>query len=421
MPVHPPLHFLVTPVGSSGDVHPFVGLGRALRARGHTVTILTPEPHRAVVEQSGLDFVPTHSADQYHTATMDPDLWHPRRGFGAVLRMVIPGLETTWRELEARYQPGRTMIVGHPLGFAARAFEEKSGAPGATIHLAPSSLRSACRVPALPPGVDISRLPLWAKRAFWTLVDRASIDPLIAPALNRWRAGHGLPPVRRVFQGWLNSPRLVIGFFPEWFGARQPDWPEQFQHASFPLWDDPGAASADAELEAFLAAGSPPIVVSPGSANRQASAFFRAATEALGRLDRRGLFLTGYPEQLPPDLPATILARRYAPFSAVLPRSAALIHHGGIGTAAQAFAAGVPQLVMPMAFDQPDNAILATRLGVARWLPPARFTAGRVADALSQLLGEPEVARASAEYRHRLAGVSGIAMACDLLEQAALG
>jgi rhamnosyltransferase subunit B len=413
------MRFLLTPVGSSGDVHPFVGIGRVLSARGHEVTILTAEPHRNVVEQSGLEFAPIFSAEEYHAATLNPDLWHPRRGFETVLKMTMPGLEPTWRELEARYQPGRTIVVGHPLGFAARAFEEKTGVPSATIHLAPSSLRSAHQVPALPPGIDISGLPLWLKRIFWLLIDGAAIDPLVAPALNRWRATHGLPPVRRVFHEWLNSPRLVIGLFPEWFGARQPDWPEPFRYASFPLWDDPGGAPVDAELEAFLEAGTPPVVVSPGSANRHATPFFTAAAEALARLGRRGLFLTGYPEQLPPGLPATIHCRRYAPFSAVLPRSAALVHHGGIGTAAQGFAAGVPQLVMPMAFDQPDNAFRATRLGVARWLSPAHFTTERVTAALGQLLDDPAVIRATAECRNRLRRVDGIGMACDFLEQLA--
>lgn len=409
------MRFLLNPVGSSGDVHPFVGIGRELRARGHEVILFAAAPHRGVVEQSGLEFVETATEEQYHAATLDPDLWHPRRGFETVLKLVIPLLEPTRRELEARYEPGRTMIVGHPLGFAARSFEDRSGAPAATIHLAPSSLRSAHQVPALPPGVDISGLPHWLKRTLWALIDRAAIDPLIVPELNRWRGTLGLPPVRRVFDRWINSPRLVIGLFPDWFGPAQPDWPPQFHHTSFPLWDDPGAP-LDPELAAFLEAGSPPVVVSPGSANRHAGPFFTAAMRAIERLGRRGLFLTGFPEQLPPGLPTTILARGYAPFSAVLPRSAALVHHGGVGTLAQGLAAGIPQLIMPMAFDQPDNALRATRLGVARWLTPGRFTAERVAAVLGELLDDPAVGRATTSVRNRLRGMSGVRPACDLLE-----
>ncbi|MEO8637216.1 MAG: glycosyltransferase [Gemmatimonadales bacterium] len=410
------MRFLLTPVGSSGDVHPFIGIGRELRARGHEVMLFSAEPHRAVVEGSGLEFVPTASSEQYHEATLNPDLWHPRRGFETVLQMIIPVLEDSWQAIESRYVAGGTTIVGHPLGFAARSFEDKTGVPSATLHLAPSSLRSSYQVPALPPGVDISPLPRWLKRGFWTLIDRAMIDPQIAPALNRWRATHGLPPVHRVFQQWINSPRMVVGMFPAWFGARQPDWPERFHQASFPLWDDPESAAADVELTAFLDRGTPPVVVSPGSANRHAAPFFAAAADALRRLGRRGLFLTGFPEQLPAELPDTVLFRRYAPFSAVLPRAAAMIHHGGIGTAAQCFAAGVPQLMMPMAFDQPDNALRATRLGAARWLSPAQFTVSRVTATLGAMLDSADVRRAAAACRDRLQGVSGIGMVCDRLE-----
>jgi UDP:flavonoid glycosyltransferase YjiC (YdhE family) len=413
------MHFILTPVGSHGDVHPYVGLGERLKRRGHRVTVLTAEPHRGVVERMGLGFAPTFSAEAYQAATLDPDLWHPRRAFATVMRLVVTGLETSWRAIEERFEPGRTFLVGHPLGFAARSFEERRGAPAATIHLAPSSIRSAHVVPALPPGMDISGLPLFVKRAFWLLVDRWAIDPPIAPAFNRWRASHGLPAVHRLFQSWLNSPRRVIAMFPEWFGPRQPDWPAPLSHTSFPLWDDPAAEPADLELETFLAAGTPPIVATPGSANRHATPFFEAMRDALARLGRRGLFLTGYPEQLPRDLPPTILARRYAPFSAVLPRAAAFVHHGGVGTEAQGFRAGIPHLIMPMAYDQPDNALRATRLGVARWLAPPRFTGSRVAAELDYLLGSPAVSERTAQFRAALEQVDGLSLAADLLEQEA--
>ena len=413
------MRFLLTPVGSGGDVHPFVGIGRVLKARGHEVIIFSAEPHRTVVEQNGLAFVPTVTTEQYHAATLDPDLWHPRRGVATVLKLVTPSLESSLAALTTHYVPGQTMLVGHPLGFYTRIFEEKTGVPAATIQLAPSSIRSCYQIPALPPGVDISWWPLWLKRTFWVLIDRAAIDPLIVPDLNRLRARHGLTPVHRIFRNWINSPRLVVGLFPEWFGPRQPDWPAGFRHASFPLWDDPEGGVLDPELAAFLDQGTPPIVASPGTANRHATDFFAAIQAALARLGHRGLFLTSYPEQLPPNLPDTILLRRYVPFSAVLPRAAAFIHHGGIGTLAQGLAAGKPQLVMPMSFDQRDIALRATRLGVARWLSPRRFTAERVTAALGALLEDSAVARAAVSWRVRLRESNGIELACDLLEQEA--
>lgn len=77
----------------------------------------------------------------------------------------------------------------------------------------------------------------------------------------------------------------------------------------------------------------------------------------------------------------------YAPHSLLFARAAALIHHGGIGTLAQAFSAGRPQLIVPHFADQLDNAARAVRIGVARTLAPARYTAASATRELAELLG----------------------------------
>ena len=64
----------------------------------------------------------------------------------------------------------------------------------------------------------------------------------------------------------------------------------------------------------------------------------------------------------------------YASFDLLLPKLAALIHHGGIGTSAQCLAAGIPQLITPWAHDQFDNASRLRRLGVARSIAPLANT-----------------------------------------------
>ena len=93
----------------------------------------------------------------------------------------------------------------------------------------------------------------------------------------------------------------------------------------------------------------------------------------------------------------TCVTRTYVPFSQVLPRCAAIVHHAGIGTSAQALAAGIPQLTMPMGFDQPDNTTRLWRLGAARWVVPNRFNGERVANELAALLDDP---RTSERCRH---------------------
>src|SRR5262249_4330574 len=130
----------------------------------------------------------------------------------------------------------------------------------------------------------------------------------------------------------------------------------------------------------------------PGSANLHARPFFEAAVDACARLGGRGVLLTRFPDQVPSHLPDGVWHCAYAPFSRLLPHVAALVHHGGIGTAPQGMAAGVPQLVMPLSHDQFDNAARMQRLGIARSLPPAPFRGPRVAAALKALVDSPDVA-----------------------------
>jgi len=409
-------HFLLTPVGSSGDVHPFIGIGRVLRTRGHDVTIVTAAPFRKVSEGAGLRFVQTHTQVEFDEMTRHPDLWHSRKGLLLILRTLASVLRAHYALVASAYEPGRTVLVAHALGFATRVFEEAHQVPAATIHLAPSIFRSDYHQPASIPGVDPSGLPIWVKRSALWMLDRWLLDPQIVPALNQLRCDVGLPPVSRVFKNWLHSPQRVIGLFPEWFAPIQRDWPPQLRLTGFPLYDEADAHAVDPGLQSFLETGSPPILFTPGTANRAAAQFFVAALDAARRLKRRALFVTRYPEQLPPDLGSDARHEAYLPFSRVFPRCAVVVHHGGIGTCAQALAAGVPQLTMPLAFDQPDNTTRLWRLGVARWVRPREFHGERVASQLSALLDDSQIADRCRHWADEIRRRDALADTCRLLE-----
>ena len=107
------------------------------------------------------------------------------------------------------------------------------------------------------------------------------------------------------------------------------------------------------------------------------------------------------------------------PFSEVLPRSSALVHHGGIGTTAQGLAAGVPQLVMPMSHDQPDNADRLVRMGVGSFLPPRSFQPQAVHDQLHRLTHSDEVLRRCREIAGRLVEADALAATCSIIERVA--
>jgi UDP:flavonoid glycosyltransferase YjiC (YdhE family) len=409
-------HCLLLPIGSSGDVHPFVALGVALRQRGHRVTVITAAYFEPLIRKAGLEFVGLGTIEEFESALLNPDHWHPTRGFKSVFQWgVLPWIRPIYDIVAARCVPGETVLVHSLLAIGARIAQEKLGVPMVTIELQPAVLRSRYQAPRLPGMPLPDWLPGIVKQFAYWLADVLIIDPVVAPTTNAVRAELGQPPVRRIMD-WWHSPQRIIGLYPAWFAPPQPDWPRQLVLTGFPLFDERGLTDPPRDVLDFLDAG-PPIVFTAGSANRHAQAFFREAAEACRLLGRRGLLVTRYADQLPSTLPDGVMHCPYIPFSQLLPRSAALVHHGGIGTTAQALAAGVPQLLMPMAHDQPDNAARVQRLGVGRSLPPRRFKAPAIARMLDELLKSDMVAQRCREVVRKFDGTDPIAETCRWIEE----
>jgi UDP:flavonoid glycosyltransferase YjiC (YdhE family) len=409
---------LLMPVGSHGDVHPFIALGQALQARGHDVTVITSAYFEALAKKAGLPFVGVGTAADFQACLDHPEMWHPTRGFRAVAEWgVLPWMRTSYQMVAERFVPGKTVVVSSGLGFGPRIAHDKLGVPLATIHLQPSMLYSKYAPPHIGPSVERPWMfPRAIRRfAFW-LGYRYFVNPVVAARTNAFRAELGLPPVQHFMDRWIHSPQCVICFFPDWFGPRQPDWPAHVIVTGFPLFDERGLAELPPEVDAFLGAGEPPIVFTPGSAMKQGQAFFATAVDACAKLGRRGMLLTRFPEQVPRSLPDGIRHFEYVPFSQVFPRAAAVVHHGGVGTTAQALIAAAPQLIMYMSHDQPDNAARVARLGVGKPISTKAFHGPAVAKALGDLLQSPDVAQRCRAVAKLFEGADPLSEACRAIE-----
>ena len=409
------MKILLNPIGSHGDVHPFVGFGIELRRRGHDVTVVTNGHFEPLVRSAGLTFVELGSDGTYRTLMADPDLWHPRRAPAVVFGQgVFPALHRTVTVLRELIEPGQTVLVSGSLGLAARIVQELTGVPHATVHLAPLAFRSVIAPPKLP-GIVMPRSHA-LRRLMFRLGDAMVIDRVITRPLNAQRRVYNLPPVTRFMDEWWHSPDAAIGTFPDWFCPPQPDWPPQAILTGFPLYDEREVTPISPSLERFLQTGAPPIAFTPGSAMLHGHGFFSAAVGACVQLKRHGVLLTRHREQVPANLPASVVHVDYAPFSALLPRCAALVHHGGIWTTAQGLAAGLPQVVMPMAHDQHDNAARLVHLGVGATVAPRRFTARNLATALSALLDDAGTITKANALADKMRGVDAIAKTADVIE-----
>jgi UDP:flavonoid glycosyltransferase YjiC (YdhE family) len=269
------MNVLLFTIGSHGDVHPFVGIGAALRKRGHEVTLITNEHFRKLGESAGLNFAAMGTEEHFQQLVQDPDLWHPTRGFDCVfLRGVLPSLKLAYDTIEQHYVPGQTVMVASSLGFAARCAQEKLGIPTATVHISPAVMRSTYENPKLPMLFMPRWMPRKLKQILWDGGDKYVIDPKLAPKLNEFRATLGLPPVSGILNQWWMSPTRVIGMWPEWYGPMQPDWPKQMKLVGFGLYDETGVTPMSDELMRWLDSGTPPIAFTAGSALAEGSDFY---------------------------------------------------------------------------------------------------------------------------------------------------
>ncbi|EHR69547.1 glycosyl transferase, UDP-glucuronosyltransferase [Burkholderiales bacterium JOSHI_001] len=410
------MKILIVAAGSHGDVLPFVGLGRELQGRGHEVRLFASGPFATTAAEAGLPFAEVLSSAEYHRYLADRDATEPRKGMALLAQAVISTQRRCLALLERECEPGRTLVVGSSLAWATRLLGELKGVPVATVHLAPSWFRSNHRAPSIGPLGHLERAPLFMKRLIWHAMDRRFLDPLFTAPFNAVRAERGLPPIRRLFHRWIHEADLTLGMFPAWFGPPQPDWPTGLKLTGFPLYDHGENLPLPPAVEQFLNAGDPPVAFTAGTANVSSHEFFQASVHACQISGRRGLMLAQDAAQLPATLPLGMTHFAYVPFKALLPRLAAFVHHGGIGTSSQALLAGVPQLVRPMGFDQFDNARRATSLGVARQLLPRHYKPAVVARALRDLVDEPSTRARCAELAKKFSSdTPGITIAAEEL------
>lgn len=385
------MHFLFPTVGSAGDIHPLIPLGQALQKRGHQVTIITNGYHQTVIQQSGLSFIEFGTAAELEQIMTHPDMWHPQRGFDLLVRDgFLRNMRPLYKILQ-NYQNQKVVVAASFICFGARIAQEKLNLPLVTLALQPSVLWSV----ESPSVFGEAQLPAWTpyplRKHIFNLLDTQFLDQRLKPGVNAFRADFGLPPVQNIYSQWMMSPQKIIGLFPPWYSPPPSDWPSQLELTGFVRYDRQTKAQLSPQLTTFLQDGPPPLVFTPGTAMKQGESFFQVALQATQALNQRAIFLTPHRHQIPGNLPPTIRHFDYIPFSEVLPHVALLIHHGGIGTVAQALAAGIPQLIMPMGFDQPDNAARIKRLGVGDFIWPRNFHPPQVTKALKKLLSSPEI------------------------------
>ena len=401
------MRVILSNIGTFGDINPLIAIALELKRRGHVPVMAVPAVFEGKIRPLGLEFHAVRPDIDPKNTILVEMVYDVKKGTERGLReFLFPALRQTYEDLtDAATKPERAdvLLLGE-LNYAGPIVAEVTGIPWASYVLAPLSFFSAFDPPVLPMYPRLARV-----------VSRKWPQPIYD-----LRRELGLPRGANPLFDAKHSPYLVMALFSSVLGKEQKDWPPHTEIEGFCYYDsDAGNAALPVNLEAFLKAGPAPVVFTLGSAAVLAAGkFYEFSAKAAIRLGIRAVLLIGGdPRNRPPqELPDSICVAEYAPYSALFPRAAMVVHQGGVGTTAQCLRAGKPMLIMPYSHDQPDNGRRMRRLQVARVIERGNYTPVRVARKLKAMLEDAALAMNAKKVAALIGHEDGVASACDALE-----
>ena len=418
------MRIVLSNIGTYGDTNPLIALALELKRRGHVPVMALPAVYEPKIRPLGLEFHAIRPDIDPTDSALVEMIYDIKKGTEHGLRdFLFPALRQTYDDLlDAATKPERAdlLLLGE-LNYAGPLVAEVTGIPWASYVLAPLSFFSAFDPPVLPGYPRLAR----ADRApgFGRVIKRVArfVSRKWPEPIYELRRELGLPRGANPLFDAKHSPYLVLALFSRVLGTEQKDWPQNTKITGFCYYDaEAGNHALPTNLEAFLAAGPPPVVFTLGSAAvLTAGKFYEFSARAAIRLGIRAVLLIGSDPRNRPrtKLPESLCVAEYAPYSALFSRASLVVHQGGVGTTAQCLRAGKPMLIVPFSHDQPDNSRRMQWLKVARVMQRANYTPLRVARRLRTMLATPLLAQRAESVARKLSHEDGVRTACDALEE----
>ncbi|HMN96819.1 MAG TPA: glycosyltransferase [Phycisphaerales bacterium] len=422
----PPHRILLVTFGSRGDVHPFLAVAAALRERGAEAIVAAPRMHEAAVRGASVRYVEAFRATDLSGLLGGERVLARRGGRMTIYGAIAEGVPAHVAELRALLRGERIdCVLTHPFALGTAWASEEEGVPWGTVALSPMAWYA--RTDPVPlvqrrPG----RLRFIAGRAVDRMM-RRSVRWVGSAMLNPLRRRCGLPAWRRCFERTIHGGRINLGLWSPRFRGPGGKDPADSQIVGFARWDEAqrgleGSSGRGAE-EATVPSGAairdrggerPRLVVSLGStAVHVGGPIFAAAVAAIERLGWSALVLAGSGAGAVGTRSGSIRVEPYAPLAECLVGADLFIHHGGIGSIAEALHAGVPSVAIPHAFDQHHNALHLVRLGLGAMLSRREVNADRLAALLRRIAEDRGFAERASEFARQIRREDGAAAAAE--------
>ncbi len=425
---------LIFAYGTRGDVQPCVALARAMREAGHDPVVAGPESSGSLAAVHGIRFAPLDNGltrlwdnPQAYRATEAKSgargLPALRAAAESLRRPAIPSVRTILEDAWAAAQ-GADLIVhnGPLLVSASHHIAEKLRVPLILSQMYPLFAATGAFPTALYRFPGAERWPAVLTRATYRAM-LSMLRGLTDGAVESWREQALRLPRRRgrydVLRRRDGRPVPVINAVSPYILPPPADWPAWVHTTGY--WQLPRAYgwTPPRELADFLAAGKPPVYVGFGSmVSGDPKRTGRLVADAVRRAGARAILATGWGGLDARDLPPEVFVIDAAPHDWLFTRVAAVVHHGGPGTAAAAIAAGRPQIICPFMADQPFWGDRMHRLGIAPApTPQSDLTSRGLAEAIQNVARDALMSERAEILGRLVRAEDGTAAAVALLEK----
>ena len=407
-------HIVIYALGTGGDIDPMVALGIELLRRGYSVSFLSNDYFQPRIVAAGCEFISVGTIEQYHQGN-SVTAWEPRNHADNFEYYHAPAFEPAFNYVMS-LAGTNTLVLALGEENGARVAAEKCNIPFIKMILSPNLIFSAYSPPAPMKWAIPARIPRFIVRFLLRRNRKTRFNVFCRMQHNAaYLATRERLQCPLVFQT-ESAAILQIGFFPEWFGMPAKDWPKNLKLVGFPL-QNLASMNSRSELDAFIEQQGAPLIFTSGTGVKDVAELFTEGRKICEQLQVPGVFVGGASGVELLQGSSLCLHLDYIDFEYALAKALAIIHHGGMGTTAQAIKAGVPQLIRPIKYDQPDNADRIYQLGLGTYVMPEKFKAEQVAPMIANMLQKAKSSKALRHYSADVSNSSAIVNACDLIEQ----